>query len=53
MSMTQRFTTGINWKPYHDTNVYLRYVFYDYNDISSNLNSGTTNMVLAGATRTW
>ena len=46
---TQRFTTGIDWKPYHDTNVYLRYVFYDYNDISSNLNSGTAHMVLGGS----
>ena len=50
---TQRFTTGIDWLPYHDMNVYLRYQFYDYNDISSNLNSGTAHMVLAGATRTW
>ncbi len=50
---TQRITTGIDWQPYHDTNVYLRYQFFDYGDISSNLNSGTTHMVLAGATRTW
>jgi hypothetical protein len=50
---TTRLTTGVNWQPYNDTNLYLRYVFFDYNDISSNLNSGTTHMVLAGATRTW
>ena len=30
---TQRITAGINWKPYHDMNVYLRYVYYDFNDI--------------------
>jgi hypothetical protein len=34
-------------------NVYLRYIFFDYDDISAGLTSGTAHMVLAGATRTW
>jgi hypothetical protein len=51
--ITQRVTAGIDWKPYHNTDVYLRYVLYDFEDISSHLYSGTTNMILAGATRTW
>jgi hypothetical protein len=51
--ITQRITTGIDWKPYKNTDMYIRYVYFDYNDESSNLYSGTTNMILAGATRTW
>ncbi len=51
--ITQRVTAGIDWKPHHDLDMYLRYVYYDFNDIGSGLNSGTTNMILAGATRTW
>jgi hypothetical protein len=51
--ITHKVTTGIDWKPYHDTHVYLRYEYFDFNDAGSGLNSGTTNMVLAGATRTW
>jgi hypothetical protein len=31
----------------------LRYIFFDYDDISGGLYSGTTNMALAGAPRTW
>ncbi len=50
---TQRITAGFNWQPYHDMNVYFRYVYYDFQDISSGLYSGTANMFLAGATRTW
>ncbi len=50
---TQRVTVGIDWQPMSRTNLYFRYVYYDYNDISSSLYSGTSNMFLAGATRTW
>lgn len=50
---TQRVTAGLDWQPYRNTNFYLRYIFFDYDDISGGLYSGTTNMALAGATRTW
>ncbi len=50
---TQRLTAGVDWQPMRNTDVYLRYIFFDYNDISSGLYSGTSNMALAGATRTW
>jgi hypothetical protein len=50
---TQRLTTGIDWQPFCDLDVYLRYQYFDYEDLSTNLNSGTAHMVLAGATRTW
>ncbi len=50
---TQRVTTGIDWQPYHNTNLYARYILYDYDDIGQGLYSGTANMFLAGATRTW
>ena len=50
---TNRVTAGVDWQPYKNMNLYLRYIYFDYNDISSGLDSGTTHMVLAGATRTW
>ena len=50
---THRVTAGIDWQPTCDMNVYLRYIFFDYGDISANLTSGTAHMVLAGGTRTW
>jgi hypothetical protein len=50
---THRVTAGVDWLPYCDMNVYLRYILFDYGDISADLTSGTAHMVLAGATRTW
>jgi hypothetical protein len=50
---TQRLTTGLDWQPYCDMNIYVRYIFFDYDDISSDLTSGTAHMGLAGVTRTW
>jgi hypothetical protein len=50
---TNRVSTGLDWQPYCDMNVYVRYIFFDYNDISADLYSGTTHMALLGATRTW
>jgi hypothetical protein len=50
---TQRSTAGIEWQPRRDTNVYLRYIYFDYDDISAGQTSGTAHMALAGATRTW
>jgi opacity protein-like surface antigen len=50
---THRLTAGVDWQPTCDMNVYLRYIYFDYGDISADLDSGTAHMVLAGATRTW
>jgi hypothetical protein len=50
---THRFTTGLDWQPYKRTNLYLRYIVYEYDDVSDGLYSGTAHMALAGATRTW
>jgi hypothetical protein len=50
---TQRLNTGVDWQVYRDTNLYMRYVLFDYNDLSAGLYSGTAHMALAGATRTW
>ena len=50
---THRVTAGVDWQPTCDMNVYLRYIYFDYGDISANLTSGTAHMVLAGGTRTW
>jgi hypothetical protein len=50
---THRVTAGVDWQPYRDTNLYFRYIFYDWQDISAGFDSGTAHMALAGATRTW
>jgi hypothetical protein len=50
---TQRATVGADYQPYDNTNLYLRYVFYDWNDIAANLGSGTANMVLVGGEVRW
>ena len=50
---TERITAGVDWQPYRDMNIYFRYVNYDFEDIGTNLNSGTANMFLAGASRIW
>lgn len=50
---TQRWTAGLDWQPYRDMNVYLHYTYFNYEDISAGLYSGTAHMALAGATRTW
>jgi hypothetical protein len=50
---TTRLTAGVDWQPFAATDVYLRYIVFDYDDISSGLYTGTAHMALAGATRTW
>jgi hypothetical protein len=50
---TNRVTAGVDWQPYCDTNVYLRYIYFDYDDLSAGLYSGTAHMALGGVTRTW
>jgi hypothetical protein len=61
---TQRATLGADWQPYSNLTVYARYIFYDWNDISSRApaplpgwyrgnDSGTDHMGLAGASLVW
>ncbi|MAT68320.1 MAG: hypothetical protein CMJ58_02235 [Planctomycetaceae bacterium] len=50
---TQRWTAGIDWQPRLLANLYLRYVNFDYDDLSAGLTSGTANMFLAGGTLNW
>ena len=47
---TQRITTGVDWKPYDgkNLNIYFRYIYFDYDDASAAINSGTANMFLTG-----
>ena len=50
---TQRLTAGVDWQPGRRINVYLRYIYFDYNDIAAGLDSGTSHMALAGAGANW
>jgi hypothetical protein len=44
-----RVTAGADWQPYENTTLYLRYIYFDFNDLGANVQSGTTHMALAGA----
>jgi hypothetical protein len=46
---TQRVTAGVDWQPYASTNVFVRYIYFDYNDLGAGYDSGTSHMALAGA----
>lgn len=50
---TQRLTAGVDWQPARRANVYARYIYFDYDDISSGLYSGTAHMALAGGALVW
>lgn len=50
---TQRLTAGIDYQPARNMNLYFRYVYFDWSDLSAGLYSGTSHMFLTGATRTW
>lgn len=47
---TQRWTAGVDWEPYRNISLYSRYNYFDYNDLSANLTSGTAHMLLTGVT---
>jgi hypothetical protein len=51
--ITQRATAGVDWQPYQHMSVYFRYVYFDWNDISADVDSGTAHMFLAGLTAVW
>jgi len=50
---TQRVTAGLDWQPNGYMDVYFRYVLFDYDDISSGIDSGIAHMALAGAGVNW
>lgn len=50
---TQRLTAGVDWQPYCKTDVYFRYILFDYDDLSAGRDSGISHMVLAGAAANW
>jgi hypothetical protein len=47
---TTRINVGIDHEFRPAMNGYFRYIYFDYNDISADVNSGTANMFLAGVT---
>ncbi len=47
---TTRINVGIDHEFTPAMNAYFRYVYFDYEDLSSGYDSGTTNMFLAGLT---
>ena len=49
---TRRYTCGIDWLAQAHTSAYLRYVFEEYDDVTSPYNTGRAHMVLAGLTAT-
>lgn len=50
---TMRWTAGADWQPYDRMNTYVRYIYFDWQDASQNLYSGTAHMALAGASYVW
>jgi hypothetical protein len=50
---TQRLTAGADWQPRPNMNLYMRYILFDFDDISSGLGTGTAHMALAGGTVVW
>lgn len=51
--ITQRITAGLDWKPRDRMTVYMRYIYYDFDDKAMAFNSGTSHMVLGGASYIW
>lgn len=50
---TNRVTAGVDWQPHRHMDIYFRYIYFDYGDVSSGLSSGTSHMALAGAGINW
>jgi hypothetical protein len=50
---TQKITAGITWRARPSVTVYCLYNFFDYNDKTTNYNSGTAHMVMAGMSSIW
>ena len=47
---TTRINLGVDHEFGPSTSAYFRYVHFDFEDLSTDFNSGTTNMFLAGLT---
>lgn len=47
-AVTQRYSAGVDWQPYDNMDLYLRYNYFDYSDMAANVDSGTAHMALAG-----
>jgi hypothetical protein len=47
---TTRINVGVDHEFSSNTNAYFRYVYFDFNDLSAGIGTGTTNMFLAGFT---
>jgi hypothetical protein len=45
---TTRWTAGLDYQLLNDMDFYFRYQFFDYEDKSQDINSGTANMFLTG-----
>lgn len=45
---TTRWTAGIDYQVFNGADLYFRYQFFDYEDKSQAINSGTANMFLTG-----
>ncbi len=50
---TTRINVGVDHKFAPSTSAYFRYLYFDYRDLSANLDSGTANFFLAGVARTY
>jgi hypothetical protein len=49
-SVSNRATAGVDWRRSLNSSLYFRYVLFDFNDVATGLNTGVTNMFLAGMT---
>jgi hypothetical protein len=50
---TQRATAGADWQPYDNLTVYVRYIYYDWEDVGAGLDTGRAHMALGGASLIW
>jgi hypothetical protein len=48
ITRTSRILAGVDWNPYELLGVYLRYVYFDYDAVTSPDDSGSVHMLLAG-----
>ena len=49
---TRRYTCGIDWIAKAHTSAYLRYIFEEFDDVTSPYYTGSAHMILAGLTAT-
>ncbi len=49
---TRRYMCGLDWSAHSNISAYLRYVYEDFDDVTSPYNTGRAQMILAGLTGT-